>query len=102
MLHAECVGLLLEIDDIDIHGIKAERKGQFDQFAGTSGERQAHRAKIAKHLKRVLLSKNSPAENGRGSSMTDSAGILKVSPQRPGPHPLFNPRASPHGTAANR
>ena len=47
--HAECVGLLLEIEDVDIHRIEAEGQRQFDEFAGASGEGQADRAEVAKH-----------------------------------------------------
>ena len=47
--HAERVSLLLEIEDIDVHGVKAEGQRQFDELAGASGEGQADRAEVAKH-----------------------------------------------------
>ena len=47
--HTERVSLLLEIEDIDVHGVKAEGQRQFDELAGTSGEGQADRAEVAKH-----------------------------------------------------
>ena len=49
MLHAVDLGLLLEVEDVDVHAIEAERQGQLDQFAGAAGEGQAEGAQIAEH-----------------------------------------------------
>ena len=62
MLHAERVGLLLKIDEVDIHGVKAKRKGEFNEFAGTSREWQAKRAEIAKHRGRLLQGEKAAAQ----------------------------------------
>jgi hypothetical protein len=49
MGHAKRVGLLLEIENVDVHGVEAEGQCQFDEFAGASREGQADRAEVAKH-----------------------------------------------------
>jgi len=49
MRNAEGLGLLLEIEQVDVHGVEAEGQGEFDQFAGTPRQGQADRAEVPKH-----------------------------------------------------
>ena len=49
MLDAEGLGLLLEVDDVDVHGVEAEGQRQFDELAGATGEGEADGAEIAEH-----------------------------------------------------
>ena len=49
MGHTEGVGLLLEVEDVDVHGVEAEGQGEFDELAGAPGKRQADRAEVAEH-----------------------------------------------------
>ena len=49
MLDPERLGLLLEVDDVDVHRIEAERERQFDELAGPSGKGQADGAEVTEH-----------------------------------------------------
>ena len=42
-------GLLLEVEEVDVHAVEAERQGQLDELAGAAGEGKAEGAEVAKH-----------------------------------------------------
>ena len=79
MLDAEGFRLLLEIDQIDVHRVKAERKRQFDQFTGPSRQWQADRAEIAKHPK--WFSFESIAGGKADSRPRRSPKVIRQAPQ---------------------
>ena len=49
VLDPERLGLLLEVDDVDVHRVETERQRQFDELAGPSGKGQADGAEITEH-----------------------------------------------------
>ena len=53
MLDPERLGLLLEVDDVDVHRVETERQRQFDELAGPSGKGQADGAEITEHREEV-------------------------------------------------
>ena len=75
VLHPVHLGLLLEIDDVDVHRVESERQRQLDQLAGASRQGKADRAQVTEHGAHGGV--NSPGSKCGPHSMPDEQGILK-------------------------
>jgi len=49
MGHPERLGLLPEVEDVDVHGVEAEGQRQLDELAGATGQGQTDGAEVAEH-----------------------------------------------------
>jgi len=66
MGHAESVGLLLEVEDVDVHRVEAEGERQFDEFAGAARQGKTDGAEVAEHAALRLLKRDEPGTRPRG------------------------------------